>query len=181
MKLDAHQIMQSCIAERLGLLRYGRIMRAFNTVDISKSEDFQRLFNGYYRVRRNAEWREIYYTLFESMKTEQPTFHDIINVLYEKTKNIEASFSSKMLATLNPNQPIWDQYVLQRLGFRLTGKNKGEMLKHAVALYSEIVHWYDQFQNTTCAQECFLVFNQTLPDYTWISNVKKIDFFLWSS
>ena len=34
---------------------------------------------------------------------------------YKEIGNIEASFSSKMIATIDPNMPIWDRYVMQNL------------------------------------------------------------------
>ena len=37
---------------------------------------------------------------------------------------IEASFSSKMLATINADMPIWDRYVVQNLCLDLKGKTK---------------------------------------------------------
>ena len=37
---------------------------------------------------------------------------DVIGSLYVEAGNVEASFSSKMIATIDPEKPIWDQYVL---------------------------------------------------------------------
>ena len=39
----------------------------------------------------------------------------MIGCLYVETGNIEASFSSKMIATIDSDKPIWDQYVLQNM------------------------------------------------------------------
>lgn len=45
-------------------------------------------------------------------------FEEILRELYDLTNGrIEASFSSKMYATLYPEKPIWDQFVLKFLGF----------------------------------------------------------------
>jgi hypothetical protein len=115
------------------------------------------------------------------MKTDNPVFSEIIMMLFNKTGNIEASFTSKMLATLDPLQPICDRYVLKRLNLRLIARSKQETLENAIALYSDIRNWYDQYLGTDEANECIAVFDRTLPKYQWISNVKKIDFFLWSS
>lgn len=180
MKIDANKIIEERLAASMGLDKYDEIMRQVNTVDVSRDADFQRQFNGFYIVRRNADWRKIYYELFETMKTKPATFAIIIMKLFEKTGNIEASFSSKMLATLNPDKPIWDRYVVQNLGLRLTGKSKQEQLENAIELYSDIEKWYSNFLGTDDAKECLTVFDVTLPRYTWLSDVKKIDFFLWS-
>ena len=51
-------------------------------------------------------------------------FHLIRGTMYEATGNIEASFSSKMLATINTDMPIWDCYVVQNLCLNMKGKTK---------------------------------------------------------
>lgn len=72
-------------------------------------------------IRRNEKWRQHYYDLFAKAKTERFSFEQIITELYRLTGNVEASFSSKMLATIDASKPIWDQYVLQNLGLELMG------------------------------------------------------------
>lgn len=179
MQLDAEQIMTDSIAACLGLLQYGKIMDQVNATDVSVDKDFQRLFNGYYRVRRNSGWRTAYYTLFESMKTQPASFESILTQLYHATGRIEASFSSKMLATLQPWRPIWDQHVLNCLSLQRTGVPDSDKLGQAVALYEEIENLYRLFLPTENAKDCIRVFDRTLPGYSRLSEVKKIDLFLW--
>lgn len=178
--IDAKKILEERLASSMGLDKYKRIMRKFNQVNVSQDKDFQREFNGFYIVRRNAEWRQIYYDLFEALKTEGSTFSTIVTFLYEKTGSIEASFSSKMLATMYPEKPIWDRYVVQNLNLKLTGKTKQERLNNAIELYSYIEKWYQDFLSTENAKACIALFDTTLPKYSWLSDVKKVDFFLWS-
>ena len=104
----------------------------------------------------------------------------IITELYHLTGNVEASFSSKMLATIDPSKPIWDQYVLQNLGLALTGKTQEEKLANAIHLYDQIEKWYKDYLTTAEAQENIEVFNRLLPEYAWVSDTKKIDCLLWS-
>ena len=93
---------------------------------------------------------------------------------------MEASFSSKMLATIDASRPVWDKYVLQNLGLELTGKTPNEKLDNAVALYRQIERWYSEYLGTYEARENIDTFNRMLPDYKWVSDVKKIDCLLWS-
>ena len=144
-RLDPEKIMAERIASRLGLVQYSRILTRVSCCDVSKDMDFQRLFNGYYLVRRNHEWRKAYYALFESMKAGQPSFESILYTLFELSGNIEASFTSKMLATLDTSRPIWDQYVLKRLNMKLGGNSKQETLRNAVSLYADIENWYARY------------------------------------
>ena len=181
MDFDPQKIMHDRIAQKLGVQQYAQIMTTVHTTDVSKNTDFQRLFNGYYRVRRDAKWRQSYYALFESMKQQSPTFADILTALYQQTGHIEASFSSKILATLDPCKPIWDSHVLRYLEQSLNGNDPQERLHNAILLYESITTWYTQFFMTAKAKACIDVFDQALPDYRWISKTKKIDFFLWSN
>lgn len=178
--IDPRKIIETRIAESMGFNKYKLIMDQFRKVDVSADSDFQRTYNGFYRIRRNAEWRAAHYKLFEEIKNSNPTFETIIRTLYRETGNVEASFTSKMLATINADMPIWDRYVVKNLCLNPKGKSKEEQLQCAIYLYDQMIHWYDDFVKTENGRECIAEFDRTLPDYTWMSDVKKIDFFLWS-
>ena len=178
--IDSKKVIEARIAESMGFDKYKQIMETVRKTNVSTDLDFQRIFNAFYRVRRNAEWRKTYYDLFETSKNSTPSFESIIRTMYEATGNIEASFSSKMLATINPEMPIWDRYVVQNLCLEMRGKTKEDQLKCAVDLYDQIVSWYESFLKTENGRECLTEFNRILPGYVWMSDVKKIDFYLWS-
>ena len=173
--INANKVLQDQLARSLGLDRYEEIMRGD-----PQSSVFQRFYNGYYRIRRNELWRQHYYALFRKARDEHYSFEQIITELYQCTGNIEASFSSKMLATIDASKPIWDQYVLQNLDLALTGNTKEKKLQNAVSLYDRIVKWYEDYLKTDEAHENIKIFDQLLPDYAWISDTKKIDGLLWS-
>lgn len=180
MQFDIDRIFSDRLAAAFGLEAYVRIINSVCTTNISQDKEFQRLFNGFYVIRRNEAWRRIYYDYFEEQKHFKPSFETILTYLYEQTGNIEPSFSSKMLATITPQKPIWDKYVLQSLELQPTGKTPSEKLTNAVALYAQIESWYKGFLQTEKATECIQKFDQLLPDYSWISPTKKIDCILWS-
>ena len=180
MHINAKRVIETRIAESMGVNKYRQIMERVRNTDVSSDEDFQRTFNSYYRIRRNEEWQVIYYDLFEAIKDSQPSFEQIIRTLYKNTGNIEASFSSKMLATINSDMPIWDRYVVQNLCLKVKGKTKEEQLSCTVDLYDQMVRWYRTFLDTPNGKECIEEFERILPEYKWMSSVKKIDFYLWS-
>ena len=177
--IDAKKIIETRIAESMGFDKYKQIIEMVRKTDVSSDSDFQRTFNAFYRVRRNAEWRKAYYDLFETAKDSNPSFESINRTIYEATDNIEASFSSKMLATINPDKPIWDRYVMQNLCLNVKGKTKEDQLECAVNLYAQMVSWYDAFLQTENGRSCIAEFDRTLPGYIWMSDVKKIDFFFF--
>lgn len=177
--LDVNKLYQEQLAIRRGLEKYRFIMERVNQTDLTTDADFQRTFNGFYRVRGNEAWRKEFYKHFESVKCGTPTFESILTHLYERTGRIEASFSSKMLATIFPDKPIWDRFVLQNLNLQLDGRTKTVRLSNAVTLYAEIERWYEEYLQTEQAQACLQAFDRAMPEYTFISSTKKIDFILW--
>ena len=71
-------------------------------------------------------------------------------------------------------------YVLQNLGLELAGKTQEEKLQNAAILYGRIVNWYADYLTTDEARENIREFDCLLPEYTWVSDTKKIDCLLWS-
>ena len=126
MNFNVNKIFQNRLASSMGLDKYQYIMKKVREINVSSDAEFQKTFNGFYIVRRNETWRKTYYGFFEQVKTETPTFAEIITYMYETTRNIEPSFSSKMLATLCPEKLIWDRYIIQNLNMKLSGKSMGE-------------------------------------------------------
>ena len=147
MIINTNTIIENLISQTFALDKYKKIIESVKQVNVSTDMEFQKTFNHFYKVRRNEQWRKAYYDLFEECKNNSDLkFEDIITNLYKNTNQIEASFSSKLLATINPNMPIWDQYVLLNLNLQLIGKTKDERLINAISLYSDIIKWYKDFR-----------------------------------
>ena len=85
---DIKRIFQERLAISFGLDKYRVIMERFNKTNISADADFQRTFNGFYVVRRNEQWRRIYYDYFENIKDKNIEFADIITYIYNNTGNM---------------------------------------------------------------------------------------------
>lgn len=178
---DVNEVFRKRLAASMGLNKYDSIMKQVKNTNVSIDADFQRTFNDFYRVRRNEAWRKVYYEHFENVKCSTPTFASILTHLYDHTRNIEPSFSSKMLATISPEyKPIWDSKVVEILNMKLVGTTKEERLENAIALYANLEKWYENFLKTDKAKECIEAFDRVMPDYEHISKIKKIDSILWS-
>ncbi|OUO34547.1 hypothetical protein [Olsenella sp. An290] len=179
--IDGRAAIQSSLVRAWGLEGYARIQRTVRETDVSSDADFQRFYNRFYRVRRNAEWQSSYYAIMEREKaTPSMAFGDVLREMHELTGNVEASFTSKMIATLHPDRPIWDSLVLARLGLRLKGTTAQAKLENAVEVYGKIVSWYETYLATYDAERNIRLFDELLPDYAWLTPVKKVDFLLWS-
>jgi hypothetical protein len=186
--------MQADALRRLGardavaVRRYLRIVEIARSIDVAAPDaaSFQRLFNGYYGVRRGAEWRATFYSLFEGLKSRQATldehFSFAITHLDERTGRVEASFASKIVATLDPSAPVLDSIVsafLARHG--LEPRTAG--VEAAITYYRKMRqsleglidgrsfgHWEHRFDASFVQIE----------GATGIAPMKKLDFLIWS-
>ena len=167
---------------RKDLENYSFIIDACRGTNVACDDVFQRKFTYFYRVRRNNAWRLAYYNLFESSKDNRSVSFDILRAIYRSTGRIEASFASKMLATLKPEMPIWDSIVLSKLGMKpCQSQDKEKRLQITVAIYDDIVAWYEAFNRTPEAQRFIEAFDHAFPEFSNFSKMKKIDFLIWGS
>ena len=163
---------------QIGIEKYSWIMKRVHETDVSVDIDFQRAFNGFYRMRQHPEhFYRVYYKYLEKNKNNGAlTFEDVVTYLYHETGSIHASFSSKLLETVRADMPVWDKFVLQNLGLRAPYYYEKERLQKTIRLYDRICKWF----TTTEASEKLLVFNEKFPDSD-LSDVKKVDFILWAT
>jgi len=166
-----------------GLNKYDLIMSEVFNVDVSKDKSFQRKFNGFYKIRQRP--KDFYTTLYkflEKNKHSQVSFELILTHFYTEFGSIEASFSSKIAATINPNLPVWDSVILEHLKLKKPGSHipKEERLSRTVALYNSISKFYTDFLKHKLANEMISDFNKQFPEAN-ISDIKKIDLILWQS
>ena len=155
-------------------------MNAFHRCDVSQDKEFQKTYNGFYRMRqRKQEFYQIYFEYMEKHKYSPVSFDDVITYLYNFTSRYEPSFSSKLLATINPDMPVWDKIVLSQLSIKPPPYNSKNRLKEIINIYSVIEDWYIHYLETKNSKDVIYIFDKTFPD-TQITNIKKIDLALWS-
>lgn len=172
---------KNAIIRFLALDKYNYIRKSINTCDVSSDTEFQKTFNAFYRVRRDNEWRKIFYTYFESIKNQKDiTFEEIVNNMFKKTGNIEASFCSKLLSIINPDMPIWDQFVLLYLELKVRGRTKEEKLKDTIRVYDQIIEEEKKKLKEKSIQQSIREFREFFSEYN-LSDMKILDYILWNS
>jgi hypothetical protein len=177
------EIMKIEIFEKIkpGLEKYQIIMERLHKVDVSKDEEFQKAFNGFYRMRqRPKEYYIYYFSLMEQLKNREASFELILRQILDNTGRCEASFSSKMLATLCPDKPIWDKYVLENLKLKIPYSSDKNRIEKTIQLYNEIAFWYTDNLKSEESRELLQKFDCHFPNIK-ISSTKKIDFILWQT
>lgn len=188
-------VLVQSIEDRCGFNQYQKTL-SLRKVNVAADKDYQKNFTGYYRVRRDKKWLQSYYEFMEQHKNDDPlTFEEVLRYLssvpHRVTKTIknksgmaatlEVSFSSKMLATINPNYPIWDSQVVKALGIEVDDEVPTETrLVNYVKAYAKLKKEVDDFIPTAEGQECIRLHDELFPDFKDINPVKKIDFYLWS-
>jgi hypothetical protein len=166
-----------------GLWKYLCIMGTLHHTNVAKDKYFQRLYNDFYVVRsREKEWYTAYFTFMQNHKDNVSlTFEETLCHLYNKTGRVEASFSSKLLATVNPQMPIWDTYVLRNTRIaapKTAQKDRDKQLQESIDVYNLLIGWYNDHLKTKDGKFMVERFDKTYRD-NHLTDVKKVDFILW--
>ena len=81
-----------------------------------------------------------------------------------------------MIATIDPNMPVWDKYVLLNAGIRIT-KYNFESCKDG---YEKILRFYHEKEMSGEADKLIEIFDKHLPECKdKITRVKKMDLLFW--
>ena len=125
--ISENEIKKNLIKKEKQIRDYVYIMQNCNNIDYIFKKTYKRL----YKLRRNSSYCEKYFNYLKEniSKKDTLTFSDVIKKCYKISGGIESSFSSKLLATINPNMAIWDTKVLYYL--------KEEISKEYISIYKK--------------------------------------------
>jgi hypothetical protein len=144
-------------------------------------EDFCRKFSGFYRVRaRDAAWRSAYFGLMGELRGEPLDFRICLTKVQTVTGRIEASFASKLLATLDPNLPVIDKIVLGHLGLRLPSWGVPNRIEKAVSVYRSLTDALAEYIRSEPGKRAIAAFRTAYPEAR-ITDVKIVDLILWQT
>ena len=167
----------------------------------------ERKYRSFYKMNRaklpDDFYKEYFTCLKEYLKREdikmlKSTDVEKIAIIYEETlkrllpksKRVEASFTSKLLATVNPNIAVWDSNVLSHLDnvkVPYSLKDKDEQIKRTVDSYKNLINTINALKNNE-GKMFIEVFDKTLESVklestyplSKVTSTKKIDLVLWS-
>lgn len=185
--LNSNTVIEDSLVTAFELRAYLQIMEEVKRADFRASASFRTMFNGFYRVRQKSkEWYDTYYALMEEQRAAERPFDVLLRELYQVKPSLEVSFVSKLIATVDPDQPIWDQYVIRNLGLDEIWKKAANYpfenrLEIAARIYELIGQWYREFLPSDEGRACIAEFDRALPHYKdMLSSTKKVDYLLWS-
>lgn len=122
----------------------------------------------------------------EQQGKQNASFEDLLWKIFQVNHSVDVSFISKLMATVNPHLPIWDQYVIRNLGYEKLWQKSAtasseQRIDIAVKIYEAIMQWYESYVHSEEGMACIQTFDQALPKYANnLTAVKKIDYLLWS-
>lgn len=167
-----------------GLNQYLAIQQGFCEVDVSQNLDFQRQYNAFYKVqRRTMAWKECYFSIMQEMKQRDKnvSFAEVLDRIHAATGLWEASFASKLVATINPTKPVIDSKVFKNMGLRLPGYAHPETRRDRIIdAYMELDR---RMQGILDSDLGALLVHEFEKEYgkSIVSNMKMLDLILWKS
>lgn len=135
--------------ERRGAIQRYVWLQQHRLDPVPPGSDYRRRFNGYYRLQRQSQaWYNAFYGYFSEVRellnvpgAQLPTYADVLQELHNRCGRVEASFASKLLATLDPNRVVLDRIVLRRAQLALPARNIENRQAATVHVYEALVQF----------------------------------------
>lgn len=181
-KITRHEIDTALPKVKVGLEKYMWLQDqvAKNLTSFHTDPLFQRKYNGFYKVqRRNTHWMSTYYKVMAQAVAEGLTFEDILHSLHKETSRMEASFASKMFATLHPSAPVIDSWVLLNTGRRLPYAKAKNRLQAICTVHANLGTDFSDYLANADGQ--YLVSEFTRLYGSGVTSEKILDFVLWQT
>jgi len=145
-----------------------------------KSPEFRRKFNYFYRVRRGEKWQQEFYALMNVALEKKLTFDAVLNQLHKATSRMEASFASKLYATINPSAPVIDSIVLRNVGLRLPYVGAHDRADRICQIHVTLGALFDAYLQTKDGVYLVDMFDREYSEArVRITDQKKLDLVLW--
>jgi len=157
--------------------RYDFLRAQLTTVNVATSVAFQKTYSGLYQLRYiPGAHRTPYFELMEANKNlPDPSFHTLLNQHNIATGRWEISFISKLVAIIDPNQPVWDSIVRRRLQLTLPIRRT---LLNCTAAYEELVNGMNAVLEHPLFQNLLAAFNRRFGDRNYHS-MRILDVSIW--
>jgi len=162
---------------------YATILKDLHTLDVASDAAYQRAFAYFYRLRlRPPELKPFYFKMLNDNKHRSDlAFEEVLETIFARYTQVHPSFSSKLVATVNPDKPVYDSQVLKLLGLKTNWQSKSAAIRvqKATEAYKEIESFYDTALRSNIADDLVAAFDERFQSYTYFTKAKKLDLFLW--
>lgn len=177
--ISASQLANALPKVKVGLQKYCAIQLQVK-LDTSGFTDpvLRRSYNGFYRVRRGQQWQSVYFDLMSLAQKNGYSFSQVLRTLHRSTGRYEASFASKLIATLDPSQPVIDSVVLKNLGCKLATAKTPQRMHAIESLHGALQQNVQSFLASSGGKSLVADFQALYPSHL-ISQEKMVDLVLW--
>ncbi len=146
----------------------------------SDDTEFRRKYNHLYKIRRAPAWQHVFYGLMARAKKEHLEFQVVLDALRQSTGRVEASFASKLLATMNPALPVIDSVVLKNLGMRLPSASEPDRILKVCKIHKRLAECFQDFLESDNGQYLVEAFKREYPNAR-VTETKMLDLVLWQT
>ena len=174
------------IFERISIKKladYEQTQTRLRMTNVFTDFSYQRVYKSFYVMgRRSVAWYEFYFGLLEREKRNQSlTFESVLRTTLNETGRVEPSFSSKLVATVRPELPVYDEMVRVNLAIQKPRPFKPADIRFTDALlaYEKIQAFYEVALPSNCFDALRFEFDRRFPDFTHFTDTKKLDIMLW--
>jgi hypothetical protein len=177
---DIDDILARLTRSKLGT--YDSIQKKLLIANVASDRNYQKTFAGFYKVRRAVDWRQIYFSLLEDHKRDMDfPFLQAAEELFTATGKLEISFSSKLIATIRPQSPVYDSVVGKNIGLELPSARHA--IKDRLRMAGDIYDRLSEYMNSCIQNRKFdflrLRFDERFPEYRHFTDIKKLDLLFW--
>lgn len=177
--INKESILEAIPLTSVGLNKYLKIKSMLKSGVPIEDREFQRLFNSFYRVRaRSKNWYDAFYGVFECAIREDWSFEKILNEIFLRTGRLEASFSSKIRASIDENTALIDSIVLGNLGLQLPKQTESDRLNKVVLVYKSLNEKMFEVLNSPIGLFAQREFFERYPT-CGITPLKALDLIIW--
>ena len=210
MNINFEELKRQALKELLKLKKYNSIMETVKKlkkgikIDDAEKAEFRKNYITYYDMFYKSEkWQQEFFIYFEKcLKDDNIKISKVLEKLAKLDEEydvnhkpkVEFSFASKLIATINPDMPIWDSNVAQKLGEEISQETKGILIKvgskymidgydlttkinNAIRLYETLIKVEKEI--TKKYKREIEKFKEYFIDEYDLSDEKILDFYLW--
>jgi hypothetical protein len=157
--------------------------RVRDSADLAREPEYQRRFNGYYRVRQQpARFYDAFYELlyFSASAPESATLDNLLQNLYESSGKRRLSFCSKLLATVRDDAVVFDCNVASYFGLRASPLPKSGWMDAALRRYNYVREKVALFVSDSGWPVVRATFDGAFPEASHLPCIRKGDLLIWA-
>ncbi len=166
---------------RAALNQYVWLQEELRRQNVFLSREYQKAFNRFYRVRRGTAWQHVFYRVLEGAKSRPLSLPVVLRRLHAAQGRVEASFASKLVATVDPELPVIDSIVLKNLNISLPSTGSVDSRIEQVArLHEGMAAAFSSYLRTARGRRLVTAFRAKYPD-VMVTETKMLDLVLWKT